>query len=302
MPNNPGEIERQAWSECKIVADIQRVAISIDKAPGEVFSEGDYRKAGGIVSRYFLSLDGKGWKYYCERAGFRVDARNQSVPAEEYHNRLRQAVGVLGRLPKTSERKKFGLNFPKRRWATLTVFLEDAIAKGIVPDLPSKPNPASDKAVTRSKATDRSCGPPPISVAPATNDKSRKHPIPPVPRGTRRKSWERTSVEGFPYAPHDESGTVALFAVLCAKGVIPWQILSLNGGKGGDGVCFDERTEKELRIELKFRLSRGSWNHPFDSFDYLVCWENRWADFPKPVFELRKVLSSGFRSAIQPRD
>jgi len=279
------------WSEGKIVSDIERVALSLKKLQGQAFSETEYRRAGGEVSHYFLFLDGRSWKYYCEKAGYRVDTRNEFIPDDEYYKRLCHAVEILGRLPGTSERKKFGLNFTKSRWGTPNVFFEDAVAKGIIPsDLLKKRNSQSDETASDPKPVEPTSSADSISIATPTHDALRKRPVPPVPQGTRRKSWERTSVEGFPYAPHDESGTVALFAILCADAVIPWQILSLNGGKGIDGVCYDDRTGNELRIELKFKLSKGGWNHSFDSFDYLVCWENRWKDFPKPVIELREVL------------
>ena len=40
---------------------------------------------------------------------------------------------------------------------------------------------------------------------------------------------------------------------------------------------------KEMRVEVKHTHSRGNWNHTLDEIDYIVCWENRWKDFPKPV-------------------
>ena len=70
------------------------------------------------------------------------------------------------------------------------------------------------------------------------------------------------------------------------------QILGLNDSKGIDGVCYDEENNCEVRVEFKRNLTRGSWNHSFDSFDYLICWENRWtgSPFPKPIIELKAIV------------
>jgi hypothetical protein len=57
------------WTEDEIVADIRRVAGTLAKVQGEVFRETEYRDAEGELSRYFLFLDGRGWKFYCEKAG-----------------------------------------------------------------------------------------------------------------------------------------------------------------------------------------------------------------------------------------
>lgn len=83
---------------------------------------------------------------------------------------------------------------------------------------------------------------------------------------------------------------MALFGILCSRGEIRWQIQELCGGKGIDATCFDETTGTQLRVELKFVLSRGSWNRNVDEIDYVVCWLNRWSDFPKPVIALRDFL------------
>jgi len=71
---------------------------------------------------------------------------------------------------------------------------------------------------------------------------------------------------------------------------LPWQILDLTSGKGIDATCFDEIENREIRVELKFVLSKGSWNHPIEQLDFVVCWENRWPEFPKPVIELSKII------------
>jgi hypothetical protein len=73
--------------------------------------------------------------------------------------------------------------------------------------------------------------------------------------------------------------------------VLRWQIIDLNSSKGIDCICFDEEAGKEIYVELKYLLTRAGWNHPIDQVDYVVCWENRWVDFPKPVIELRKLIT-----------
>ena len=104
--------------------------------------------------------------------------------------------------------------------------------------------------------------------------------------------WERTGVDGFPYAPHDELGVAALFGILCSKGTIGWQILEMRGSKGIDVTCYDEVMEKNIRVELKHTLSKGSWNHKIEDLDFVVCWENRWPDFPKPVLVLSDLIKT----------
>lgn len=52
-----------------------------------------------------------------------------------YFERLVNAVNKLGRLPKTSERKEYNLNFKKSRWPTLDSFILEAIKKGVIEDI-----------------------------------------------------------------------------------------------------------------------------------------------------------------------
>lgn len=148
------------------------------------------------------------------------------------------------------------------------------------------------------------------SVLPSVDEPTRKSdavlvqeeegppPVPPIPRKTKRVRWERTGIKGFPYAPQDEESVVTLFAILCSQGRIDWQILDLNRGKGIDATCYDNALHREVQVELKHTLSRGSWNHPIEDIDYVVCWENRWLDFPKPVIELRGLIQD---SSTDPR-
>ena len=115
-------------------------------------------------------------------------------------------------------------------------------------------------------------------------------PVPPIPPNTKRTKWERTGIPGLPYAPQKEQGVLAFFAIFCSERILPWQILDISAGKGIDATCFDENENKEIQVELKYILSKGSWNHPLEDLDYVVCWENRWPDFPKPVIEIGKIM------------
>ena len=251
----------------EIVDDIRRVARNIGLKPGDELGKRDYLNHGAQFSDYQIREGGITWSAYCTKAGYKPKIRNKFIPDEIYFVRLQEAINQLGRFPKTLEQKKFKLWFPKKRWLTLGVFIENAILQGKV-RLPAslKIKPAAEKPKEDNQAPKEEHYEP---------IKEQARAIPPIPQRTRRKKWERTGMEGFPYAPQDESGVIALFSILCAKGIIPWQILELNKGKGIDAVCYDDRKNCEFKVELKYILSRSNWNHPLDSFDRLVCWENR---------------------------
>lgn len=267
----------------KIVDDIIKVARRLGLVPGkDKFSRAEYLNNGGRFSYYNLYDGGMNWTYYCEKAGYRPKTVIKSISDEVYFKRLRKAIKVLGRRPKTSECKKFGLTFGKKRWPTLGDFIKTATSKGVV----KLPNSEKVQRVKKLPNEDKKS-----SQKEHNNVLSEfPRPIPPIPEKTKRKKWERTGIVGFPYVPQDESGVIALFAILCAKGTIPWQIIELNSGKGIDAICYDDQQRREIRVEFKYILSRSNWNHPFDSFDYLVCWENRWPDFPKQVWELKSLI------------
>lgn len=266
----------------EIVDDIRRVARNIGLKPGDELGMRDYLNNGAQFSDYQIWEGGMTWSAYCTKAGYKPKIRTEFIPDEIYFARLQEAINQLGRFPKASERKKFKLNFNIKRWPTLRAFIEDASSHGKV-RLPAslKIKPAAEKPKEDNQA-------PKEEHYEVIKEQARA--IPPIPQRTRRKKWERTGIEGFPYAPQDESGVIALFSILCAKGIIQWQILEFNKGKGIDTVCWDDQEKSEFKVELKYILSRANWNHPFDSFDRLVCWENRWHDFPKPVLELRSLL------------
>ena len=263
----------------EIVADIRKVAERLGLKPGERFSRSEYLSNEARFSHDNLYDGGMNFTIYCEEAGYKPKTK-EPVSDEAYFERYQKAVSVLGRPPKSSERIMFGLTVPGRRRRILDEFRNRVTSPG-------------NGEVETSKSIEKREGQP----------KSREHsekddvvgseysrPIPPIPEKTRRKKWERTGIPGHPYAPQDESGVIALLAILCANGVLPWQILDLNSGKGIDAVVYDDRQQRELRVELKHTLSRPSWNHPVDSLDCVVCWENRWKDFPKRVIELRSLV------------
>lgn len=99
-------------------------------------------------------------------------------------------------------------------------------------------------------------------------------------------------ISSFPYAPQDEQGVVAIFSILCHRQILPWQIVDLNGGKGIDAVCYDDKKQSFLKVEFKHCLSKHSFNHNLDSFDIVVCWINKWKDIGKEVVELRELLKT----------
>ncbi len=265
----------------QVIEDIRRVA---DELHTNCLSRSEYLRHGRF-SEYRIYEDGGTWGAICTEAGL-VTKTVQLVSDETYFERLKKAIDKLGRLPRTNERKRHGLNFKKARWPTLTAFIEDAVIRGVLPVQQAQ----SDRSVKCGRADDVPVRPV-VGSGDAVQPHASVHPVPSIPRVTSRRRWEQTGVDGFPYAPHDELGVVALFAIACSRRMLNWQILELRGGKGIDATCYDNDQNREIRVELKFRLSRSSWNHNIDDLDYVVCYENRWRDFPKPVIELSRIFS-----------
>jgi len=261
-----------------IVDDIKRVA---DRLCAQSLARSEYL-AHGEFSAYQIYDDGMTWTELCERAGLSTKTK-QPVSDETYFANLAKAVDALGRYPRASERKKFGLNFSKRRYSTLTEFIDKAIELGHVPDL--------REAKLQPRAAELGHTPEIVElIRSALQDQGEQaRPVPPIPLNTTRSKWERTGLTGFPYAPQEEQGVLALFSILCAQGILPWEILDLSTN-GIDATCFDHHENREIQVELKYLLSKGSWNHKFEELDFVVCWENRWPDFPKPVIELSKLI------------
>lgn len=270
MPHSPTDQE--------VIADIQRVANLMGKKPGDELSRTEYLQNGAKFSHYHIYEGGRDFTALCHEAGYRTKAAIP-VPIEQYYERLAEAVNVLGRYPKTSEKKRFGLANACVKAGGLKEFIRRAVAEGYIPDLTSE---TFDKNAS-SLRSQQTFSPVP-SELPA-------QPVPPIPARTKRRNWVRIDTPGFPYAPHDELTVVALFGSLCARGVLPYDVLEMNGRKGIDAICFDRQAKREIRIEVKHILSRTSWNHSIEDLDMVVCWENRWRDFPKDVIELRKLLS-----------
>jgi len=264
-----------------IIEDVKRVAKELGQA---VLSRAEYLRKGKF-SPYQIYEGGTTWEQYCLAAGI-TTRKKEAVPDEVYFERLRKAHEVLGRFPKSAERKKYGLNFNKRRYATLPAFIARAAELGYVD--------SSERTAERGKAQEyppeRSWPAEPPEAAPPS-----ARPVPPIPAKTKRTKWEQTGIEGFPYAPQDESGVLALFAILCAQrklGELNWSILELRHGKGIDATCYDYKRNREIRVELKHRLSKGGWDKRTEDVDFVVCWESSWPDFPKPLVILRDVLAN----------
>lgn len=263
------------------IEDIQKVAKQQGKSK---LGRSDYL-GRGKYSIYNLYDGGTNWDGYCKLAGLETKAKDQ-ISDKEYFQRLKVAVEQLGRYPRNSERKKFGLNMTKSRYPTLRDFIKRAVELGHVENLFD-----STQIVETAKAEKANS-----RIKPELNYRSgdfqrSARSVPPIPIVTKRSKWQRVDVDGFPYAPQEEQGVLAIFAILCSKRKLPWQILDLRSGKGIDAVCFDEEQNTEIHVELKYRLSKSSWNHSIDDLDYVVCWENHWKDFPKPVIELYKLLA-----------
>jgi hypothetical protein len=264
-----------------IIEDIRRVANELRQT---VLSRTEYIQRGKF-SRYEIYDGGTTWEKYCSAAGI-ATRKKEAVPDEVYFERLTKAYDALGRFPKSNERKKFGLNFSKRRYPTLPAFIARAAELGYV-NLP-------EEVVDEGRAKE----PTAIQVSPAEPPQpalASTRPVPPIPVGTQRRKWERTGVEGFPYAPQDESGAVALFAILCNRrelGEHDWSTLELRQCKGIDATCYDHKLNREIRVELKYRLAKAVWDKRIEDVDFVVCWESVWPDFPKPVVILRELLRS----------
>lgn len=260
----------------ELITDVQSVAAKLRTT---MLSRSEYFQHGNYTA-YQVYDGGRTWEEICLAAGLKTK-KIKHIPDEEYFKRLASAYILLKRCPKVSERKKYGLSFSKRRYATLNEFIRKAASLGYVPDIFKEKEKKEAKKemgkIGKSNYSDR------------TGNKTKSRIIPPIPNDTRRRVWERIGIEAYPYAPHDELGVVALFAILCSQGIIKWQILELRGGKGIDITCWDDDKGTIIQVELKHTLSKGSWNHKIDDLDYVVCWENRWPDFPKPVIALSKL-------------
>jgi hypothetical protein len=236
-------------SDDEIAADIRRTA----KRLGVIqLSRSQYLQHGKF-SQHQIYDGGRNWDSLCVAAGIN-SLKVKAVGDDIYFERLKLAVNELNRFPTVNERKKFGLNFSKRRYPTLTAFIERAIELRVIAAPPQrKTKPPVTPGLLPPKGL--------VAIGDSVPLSSAQRPVPPIPTHTRRTKWERTGIDGFPYAPQDELGVVALFGILCATGVIPWQILELRGGKGIDTTCFDHATQKEIHVELKHTLSRTGWNH-----------------------------------------
>jgi hypothetical protein len=260
----------------EVVEDVRRVA---KKLGTDSLSRSKYLEHAQFSSNQLYD-DGRTWSELCELAGISTGANNEPVPDQVYFERLVAAVKELGRYPKNTERKRYSLNFSKSRFSNLTEFIRKAVELEYVEDLTGE--------FSKDDAEPDQIEEPKTFLHLRNRDEPRI--IPPIPFKTKRNKWERTDIDGFPYAPQDESGVVALFGILCSQGVLAWQIIDLNSSKGIDCICYDEDSLKEIHVELKFLLTKAGWNHPIDDVDYVVCWESRWPDFPKPVIELSKLI------------
>jgi hypothetical protein len=163
----------------EIVSDIKRVVI---KLGCHELSRREYIRHSGRFSVYQIYDDGRTWEEYCTAAGVNTK-RTEPVPDEVYFERLKEAVKLLGRHPKTSERKRFGLNFSKRRYPTLQAFIEKAINLGIiVPDVVPTLEPQSAEVKAHLTSTTELTHKPVVVQA----QKEHHRPVPPIPDKSKR--------------------------------------------------------------------------------------------------------------------
>lgn len=170
-----------------IVEDIKRVAHLLGKA---TLSRSEYYQQGKFT-HYQIYDGGRNWTILCELAGIKPETK-QPVSDETYFQRLAKETGGLGRYPRASERRKFGLNISKRRYPTLTAFIEKAIELGYVENF-------SEGKLQRTSESEAAVSPPEIVrlIKNALHKSGQQErPIPPIPLNTKRTKWERTGIEG----------------------------------------------------------------------------------------------------------
>lgn len=280
---------RQTPSREEKLADIKRIALNLEcyKHAQPAISYPEYAKAGGKYSKGQIFSNGDTWRELCHEVDLEAKPKNLPVADEVYFSNLKKFYENKGRLPKASERTKAGLGFRKARWRPFQAFVNEAAERGYVPLSCRKSVSGGTPPLEGDKKTE------PNSPAPVVPTIHRRL-VPPIPKTSLRRSpkWERIDVPGMPYAPQDESAVIALFAICCALGDLPYQILDITGGEGIDSVCFDHTHNKELRVEFKLHLSKNTWNHDLNSLDMVVCWKNRWPEFPKKVVELCNTIKS----------
>lgn len=243
----------------------------------------EYLEAGGEFSRSQLYSDG----HTLETVGLVPDDANAPVADQEYLRRLKQFIEKNGRLPKSKEKRLAGLNFSRSRWSSLGVFLEYAANEGVIPDA------LSTRRRSTSRASADLSGQSPIAMDAKPTVAVHNRELPPIPKKSKWKKWSRIDEPGFPYEPHDELGVVALFAILCSHGKLPYQLVGATGGKGTDSVCWDEENHRHLNIEFKYVLAKTTWNHPLNDVDVVVCWRSAWPNFTKEVIELSRRYQHG---------
>ena len=185
------------------LSDISRVVHLLSK---QCISLVDYRDAGGKYSRWHMFLGGDTWTGLCGELGISTKTAGR-VTDDEYFERLAKFVRREKRLPKVSERAVARLQFRKRRWPTLSKFIEEAIRRGKISDSYS-PTPSEPPLPPSSTSAHR-----PIDRA---SSSSSVRQVPPPPRFDLRKhpKWRRIDIAGMPYEPQDENAVIALFAIL----------------------------------------------------------------------------------------
>jgi hypothetical protein len=268
----------------RITKDIRRV---VEELQCKELSCTEYlSRARSGITRWKINQAG-GWAKLCKAAGARAKTTRR-VTNQEYFERLRRAYRELGRLPTAYERSKYHLDAVTKRWGSWQAFVEEARKRRVIPGGEHRPSqPRHAQRATQSEAkTDE-------GQLISTRRVRQPHRAPAIPRHTGRRNpkWRQTDIIQFPYEPLEEQGVVALFSILCATGTIDWGILDITSSRSPDATCYDYQRQTEIAVEFEHTLRKSTWHHDIDEIDCVVCWENRWSDFPKDVIELKKLIS-----------
>jgi len=114
----------------------------------------------------------------------------------------------------------------------------------------------------------------------------------------KRATYRAEVLENAPllYAPHNELGVVFLFAHLAKR----WRLRIETIRQGfPDCIAYQKVGGREKRIRIEFEYKARNFKthrHSASKCDWVVCWENNWADPPRNlrIIELRREYGLGF--------
>jgi hypothetical protein len=254
----------------------------------------EYINAGGKYGNQIYS-GGDTWEGLLKELGLEIKSpRNRKRNKNFYYENLKTWVKENGKIPKSTERTKAKLNFSKTEefWNNYTEFIRSALNEGIISN-DVVPKKYLEKNMPDFEESDGLIN----EIDHHVNDQKKNNlerRTPPPPKTNlnirRKPNWKRIDIPGMPYAPQDENAVIALFAILCSHNILKFQILDVQSGEGIDSICYDDDSGKEVRIEFKLDLSENKFNHKIEDLDMVVCWKNKWLNFPKKVIELENIL------------